>query len=188
MYSLARKRALWGFTFNSLGDIGYYAAYVVIILQAINGQISLGTLTFLSGSFSRLRGALRGVLSRFSTIAQSALYLQDLFDFLAIEPEIQSPTSPRPFPNPIKIGFQFEGVSFHYPSTDKYALRDVSFTLKAGEKLALVGENGAGKTLVKLLTRLYDPSEGRILLDGHDLREYDLQALRSAVGSSFRTL
>lgn len=184
---LARKRALWGFIFNSLGDLGYYAAYVIIILQAINGQITLGTLTFLSGSFSRLRGSLRGVLSRFSTIAQSALYLQDLFDFLAIKPEIQSPSSPRPFPNPIREGFRFEGVSFHYPSTDKYALREVSFTLNAGEKLALVGENGAGKTtLVKLLARLYDPSEGRILLDGHDLREYDLQELRSAVGVIFQ--
>lgn len=184
---LAKQRAGWGFVFNSLGDLGYYAAYVIIILQAINGQITLGTLTFLSGSFSRLRGSLRGVLSRFSTIAQSALYLQDLFDFLAIEPEIRSPEQPLALPHPIREGFRFENVSFRYPNTDKYAVRDLSFTLQAGEKLALVGENGAGKTtLVKLLARLYDPSEGRILLDGEDLRRYDLRELRAAVGVIFQ--
>lgn len=184
---LAKQRAGWGFVFNSLGDLGYYAAYVVIILQAINGQISLGDLTFLSGSFGRLRGSLRGVLSRFSAIAQSALYLQDLFDFFAIEPAISSPPEPRPFPRPIREGFRFENVSFEYPNTGKFAIRDLSFTLQAGEKLALVGENGAGKTtLVKLLARLYDPSAGRILLDGHDLREYDLKALRAAVGVIFQ--
>lgn len=184
---LVKQRAGWGFVFNSLGDLGYYAAYVVIILQAINGQITLGDLTFLSGSFGRLRGSLRGVLSRFSTIAQSALYLQDLFDFFAIEPAISSPAQPRPFPQPIREGFRFENVSFEYPNTGKFAIRDLSFTLKAGEKLALVGENGAGKTtLVKLLARLYDPSEGRILLDDHDLREYDLKELRAAVGVIFQ--
>jgi len=184
---LAKQRAGWGFVFNSLGDLGYYAAYVVIILQAINGQITLGDLTFLSGSFGRLRGSLRGVLSRFSAIAQSALYLQDLFDFFAIEPAISSPAQPRPFPQPIREGFRFENVSFEYPNTGKFAIRDLSFTLQAGEKLALVGENGAGKTtLVKLLARLYDPSEGRILLDGHDLREYNLKELRAAVGVIFQ--
>ncbi|MEM9986932.1 MAG: ABC transporter ATP-binding protein, partial [Bacteroidota bacterium] len=140
--SLAKKRAWWGFIFNSLGDLGYYGAYVVIILQAISGQITLGTLTFLSGSFSRLRGSLRGVLSRFSRIAQSALYLQDLFDFFAIQPAIASPKQPKPFPQPIKEGFRFQGVSFKYPSTNRYAVQNLNFTLKVGEKLALVGENG----------------------------------------------
>ncbi|WNJ20953.1 ABC transporter ATP-binding protein [Pontibacter sp. G13] len=184
---LSKSRAFWGFVFNSLGDLGYYAAYIVIILQTISGTISLGSLTFLTGSFSRLRGLLRGILSRFSTIAQSALYLQDLFDFLDMKPEIHSPESPLPFPNPIQSGFTFERVSFQYPGTDKYAIQDLSFHLQAGEKLALVGENGAGKTtLVKLLARLYDPSEGRILLDGKDLREYDLAELRQAIGVIFQ--
>jgi len=184
---LAKARAIWGFFFNSLGDLGYYAAYVVIILQAISGQITLGDLTFLSGSFSRLRGSLRGVLSRFSSIAQSALYLRDLFDFLDLKPEITSPVEPLPFPTPIQQGFVFENVSFQYPNSEKYAIRDLSFTLHAGEKLALVGENGAGKTtLVKLLARLYDPTEGRILLDGRDLRTYDLHELRAAIGVIFQ--
>lgn len=184
---LAIQRAVWGFIFNSLGDLGYYAAYVIIILQTISGQVSIGDLTFLAGSFSRLRNILRGILSRFSTIAQSSLYLQDFFDFLNMEPEIRSPQQARPFPNPIQQGFVFENVSFHYPGSEAYAVRNLSFTLHAGEKLALVGENGAGKTtLVKLLGRLYDPSEGRILLDGHDLKDYDLRELRQAIGVIFQ--
>lgn len=185
--ALAIKRAVWGFVFNTLGDIGYYGAYVLIVIQTIQGQISLGDLTFLSGSFSRLSGLLQGILSRFSTIAQSALYLQDFFDFFAMKPEIFSPDNPLPFPEQLQEGFVFENVSFKYPNSHKYALRNASFVLKAGEKLALVGENGAGKTtLVKLMARLYDPTEGRILLDGHDLRQYDLKQLRQAIGVIFQ--
>ncbi|MEO0468474.1 MAG: ABC transporter ATP-binding protein [Bacteroidota bacterium] len=184
---LAIQRAVWGFVFNSLGDLGYYAAYVVIVLQTIRGELSIGDLTFLAGSFSRLRGLLQGVLSRFSAIGQSALYLQDLFDFLAVQPQITSPVQPVLFPQPIREGFVFENVSFKYPNTDIYAVKNLSFHLHAGEKLALVGENGAGKTtLVKLLARLYDPNEGRILLDGKDLRSYDLHTLRRNIGVIFQ--
>lgn len=184
---LAVQRASWGFVFNSLGDIGYYGAYVVIVLQTIAGVLTIGDLTFLSGSFSRLRGLLRGILSRFSSIAQSALYLQDFFEYLALEPEIQSPEQPIRFPNPIQSGFTFEKVSFKYPNAEKWALRNLSFHLQAGEKLALVGENGAGKTtLVKLLARLYDPTEGRILLDGQDLKNFSIVELRKAVGVIFQ--
>ncbi|RMG30470.1 MAG: ABC transporter ATP-binding protein [Bacteroidetes bacterium] len=184
---LAIKRAGWGLLFNSLGDVGYYVAYIVIVMQTISGELSIGDLTFLAGSFGRLRGLLRGMLSRFSSIAQSALYLQDLFDFFEMKPQIVSTPHARPFPTELKTGFVFEGVSFKYPKTEHYALREVSFQLHPGEKLALVGENGAGKTtLVKLLARLYDPSEGRILLEGHDLREYELQSLRAAIGVIFQ--
>ncbi|MDW3649744.1 MAG: ABC transporter ATP-binding protein [Bacteroidia bacterium] len=185
--SLAIQRASYGFLFNSIGNLGYYGAYVIIILQAVAGTITIGSLTFLAGSFKGLRSQLQGILTRFSSIAQTALYLQDLFDFLNMKPGISSPVNARPVPEKIKKGFTFEGVSFAYPGTDIYALKDVSFHLHAGEKLALVGENGAGKTtLVKLLARLYDPSEGRILLDGHDLKEYDLQQLRNKVGVIFQ--
>ncbi|MEL6194302.1 MAG: ABC transporter ATP-binding protein [Bacteroidota bacterium] len=184
---LAIQRAGWGTFFGSLGDLGYYAAYVVIVLQAISGEISIGDLTFLAGSFSRLRGLLRGVLSRFSVIAQSALYLKDFFDFMEITPEINTPSNPIILPNPIRDGFIFENVSFKYPSKEEYAIKDVSFHLHAGEKLALVGENGAGKTtLVKLIARLYDPSEGRILLDGQDLKNYSLEELRKAISVIFQ--
>ncbi|MEM6263276.1 MAG: ATP-binding cassette domain-containing protein, partial [Bacteroidota bacterium] len=137
--------------------------------------------------FSRLRGLLQGILTRFSAIAQSALYLQDLFDFLAINPNITSGKDAIVPPATFKEGFEFQGVGFRYPNSRKYAVRNLSFTLKAGEKLALVGENGAGKTtLVKLLGRMYDPDEGRILLDGVDIREYDLAAYRKRIGVIFQ--
>ncbi len=181
------KRAIWGGLFNILGSIGYYVAYGLIIFQTIQGLITIGTLTFLAGSFNRLRDLSQKILSDFSTIAQQALYLQDLFDFFEIKPLILSPHKPRPLPAEIQQGIVFENVSFKYPNTDKWAVKNISFTLKAGEKLALVGENGAGKTtLIKLLTRLYDPDEGRILLDGYDLKEYDLTALRQLIGVIFQ--
>ncbi|RYY09553.1 MAG: ATP-binding cassette domain-containing protein, partial [Cytophagaceae bacterium] len=123
-------------------------------------------------------------------VADGALYLQDFFGFFMIEPRIVRPTlgqAVRPFPRPIRQGFTFEEVGFKYKNAEKWALRHLSFELHAGEKLALVGENGAGKTtLVKLLARLYDPSEGRILLDGHDLREYDPAELRQEIGVIFQ--
>ncbi len=185
--NLAIRKAFWGFIFNGLGDVGYYIAYVFIIMQTVNGQISVGDLTFLAGSFNRLRNLLQGILQRFSFIAQSALYLKDFFDFFEIKPTIISKENALKIPSQIKEGFVFENVGFQYPNTDKWAIRNVSFTLKAGEKLALVGENGAGKTtLVKLLARLYDPSEGRILLDGRDIKDYHLVAYRQIIGVIFQ--
>ncbi|GAB4420111.1 MAG: ABC transporter ATP-binding protein [Bacteroidia bacterium] len=185
--SLAVQRAGWGFLFSSLGEIGYYVAYALIIVRTIRGEISLGDLTFLAGSFRQLRGNLRGFLSEFAYIAQRALYLRNLFEFFDMEPRISSPPDPRPVPAVFQEGFRFEGVGFRYPGSETYAVRNLDFVLSPGEKLALVGENGAGKTtLVKLLARLYDPSEGRILLDGHDLRSYDLQQLRQVIGIIFQ--
>ncbi|MEE8487104.1 MAG: ABC transporter ATP-binding protein, partial [Gemmatimonadota bacterium] len=176
---LSTRRAAWGSLLSAVGSIGYYAAYAIIIWRTVSGQFSIGDLTFLAGSFQALRRLLEAMLIRFSTIAERALYLKDLFDFFDIEPEIAAPEasvpggpSPvRPIPDPIREGFQFDNVSFKYPGTEPWVLKNMSFTLRAGEKLALVGENGTGKTTVtKLLARLYDPTEGRILLDGHDLR------------------
>ena len=189
--ALALRRAGWGTVFAAVGAAGYYGAYIYILTRAVAGQISIGQLTFLAGSFSRLRGLLEGILSRFSSVADGALYLQDFFDFFALRPKITRQAvgveTARPFPSPIQQGFQFENVGFQYKNGTRWAIRNLSFELRAGEKLALVGENGAGKTtLVKLLARLYDPSEGRILLDGHDLREYDPAELRQEIGIIFQ--
>ena len=184
---LSARRAAWGGLLSMVGSLGYYTAYAVIIYRTVYGELSLGDLTFLSGSFLRLRSLMEAILIRFSSIADSALYLRDLFDFLEMEPRIISIDNSLPFPVTIRKGFTFENVGFRYPQMKQWVLRDVSFTLHPGEKLALVGENGAGKTtLVKLLTRLYDPVEGRILLDGHDLRQYSLDGLRDAVGVIFQ--
>lgn len=177
----------WAVFFAVIGGAGYYAAYVFIILDTVRGNLSIGDLAFLGGSFRQLRGLLEGVLIRFTSVTQGAIYLRDLFEFFEIQPRIVQPQQARPFPNPIREGFVFENVGFKYLNAERWANRHLNFTLHAGEKLALVGENGAGKTtLVKLLARLYDPVEGRILLDGHDLREYDLVQLRRQVGVIFQ--
>ena len=169
------RRAGWGSVLSAIGTVAYYVAYAYIVWRTLHGDFTIGDLTFLAGSFRRLRNLLENLLMGFSQVAGQALYLDDLFSFFEIEPEIVSPPNPRPFPVPIREGFAFENVGFRYPGAERWAVRGLTFTLHAGEVLALVGENGAGKTtLVKLLARLYDPDEGRILLDGHDLREYDL--------------
>ena len=184
---LSIKRASWGTLFALIGSAGYYSAYVVIIIQTISGVITIGTLTFLAGSFRQLRSLLEGILSRFTSVSQGAIYLRDFFEFFEIKPKIITAKKPMPFPNPIKEGFVFENVGFKYHNSETWANRHLNFFLHAGEKLALVGENGAGKTtLVKLLARLYDPTEGRILLDGVDLRDYDLFELRHNIGIIFQ--
>jgi ATP-binding cassette subfamily B protein len=184
---LAINRSLWGTFFAMLGSLGYYGAYVVIIIRAVQGSVTIGELAFLAGSFRQLRALLEGILTRFTAVSQGAIYLRDFFEFFEIEPKIKLSVSGLPFPETIRRGFTFEDVGFRYLNSDKWANRHLSFTLYPGEKLALVGENGAGKTtLVKLLARLYDPTEGRILLDGIDLREYDLADLRLNVGIIFQ--
>ncbi len=181
------KRSIWGTLLSLLGTAAYYGAYVFIISNALSGKLSIGDLIFMAGSFRQLRGLMEGILSRFTAVSQGAIYLKDFFDFFKIQPAIRLSFNARPFPNPIKLGFVFEDVGFKYAHSERWANRHLNFTLHAGEKLALVGENGAGKTtLVKLLARLYDPTEGRILLDGYDLKEYDLLALRKQVGVIFQ--
>ncbi len=184
---IALRRAGWGSMLSAVGTVAYYIAYAYIVWRTLHGDFTIGDLTFLAGSFRRLRNLLENLLLGFSQVAGQALYLDDLFTFFEIEPEIVPPAHPRPFPVPIKEGFAFENVGFRYPGAERWAVRGLSFDLHAGEILALVGENGAGKTtLVKLLARLYDPDEGRILLDGHDLREYDLFAIRANIGVIFQ--
>ncbi|MEM1117944.1 MAG: ABC transporter ATP-binding protein [Bacteroidota bacterium] len=184
---LALRRASWGGLLTAVGTLGYYAAYAVIVYRTASGTFTIGDLTFLAGSFGRMRGLLESMLAAFSTVSGQALYLADLFSFFDIEPRVATRPNAVPVPEAIREGFVFEDVGFRYPGAEAWAVRHLSFTLRAGEALALVGENGAGKTtLVKLLARLYDPEEGRILLDGRDLRDYDLDSLRSAVGVIFQ--
>jgi len=184
---LAIQRSISGSGFHIVGDLAYYGAYLFIILRTIAGVITIGDLTFLSGSFNRLRNQLQGIFSRFSSITGDALYLQDYFEFMEMEPLSTYKGKNLPFPKKIQHGFTFDNVGFQYPSSDRWVIRHLNFELRSGEKLALVGENGAGKTtLVKLLTRLYQPTEGTIYLDGEDIRNYDSTAYQKAIGVIFQ--
>jgi len=185
--SLSIRRGIVSALLSILGTIGYYAAYVFILIRAVKGEITPGTLIFLSASFARGRDTIQGILLSASNVYEQALYLRDLFVFLDMKPTIASMPNARRVPSPIREGFIFENVSFQYPGSDRWAIKDVNLSLHPGERVALVGENGAGKTTItKLLARLYEPTEGRILLDGVDLREYDLAALRHAIGVIFQ--
>ena len=170
-----------------VGMAGYYTAYAIILSRAVLGSITIGTLMFLSISFVRSRDLIQRVLMSASDIYEQSLYLKDLFDFFERKPNIISQPDAPLVPKKIKEGIVFQDVGFRYQGSDEWALRHVNLTLKPGERLALVGENGAGKTtLTKLLARLYDPTEGMILLDGVDLREYDLESVRRAIGVIFQ--
>ena len=184
---LAFQRASVTLGLSLIASIGYYVAAVIMILRAIAGTITIGTLTFLTASFQRCRSAMQGLLSGISQIYEQTLYLNDYFEFLGTQPTITSAPNASHVPRPMKEGFVFDDVGFRYPGSDRWALRHVSFTMRPGERIALVGENGAGKTTItKLLARLYDPTEGRILLDGMDLRSYDLLDVRRAIGVIFQ--
>lgn len=184
---LVLKRAGIGSLLNLLPTTAYYGAYALIIYRTVSGTLTVGDLTFLAGAFNRSRGLLQMLFSGFTNVSEQALYVRDLFDFFDTRPEIVSKPEAIPAPRPIRSGFEFQGVSFAYPGSDHLVLSGVSFRLDRGQKIALIGENGAGKTtLVKLLARLYDPTAGRICLDGVDLRDYDVEDLRREIGVIFQ--
>lgn len=184
--NLAVKRTFYAALFNLLGTLSYYGAYVLIIYRVLTGLLSLGELTFLSGAFNRLRVSLQSFFSRLTRIAESALYLKDYFDFIDLQPETRDRENVD-LPAGIREGFRFEEVSFSYPGSKTKVLKNISFQLKAGEKMAFVGENGAGKTtLIKLLLRFYEPTGGRILLDGIDIQRFDREAYQKMFGVIFQ--
>jgi len=185
--SLSLRRGLVSALLSILGTVGYYGAYAIILVRAVRGDITIGMLTFLAASFGRGRDVIQSILLSASSVYEQALYLRDLFVFLEMEPTISSPPNAVVVPVPLKRGFVFEDVGFRYPGSERWAIRHVDLALTPGERVALVGENGAGKTTItKLLARLYDPTEGRITLDGVDLRDYDLDSLRRAIGVIFQ--
>ncbi len=184
---LSIRRSAVSAALSIFGTIGYYIAYVLIILRAVRGEITPGTLIFLSASFARGRDTIQNILLSASGVYEQALYLRDLFVFLEMQPTISSAPGARMVPVPITQGFVFEDVGFRYPGSERWAIRNVSMTLHPAERIALVGENGAGKTTItKLMARLYEPTEGRITLDGTDLRDYDLASLRHTIGVIFQ--
>ncbi|WP_340154582.1 ABC transporter ATP-binding protein [uncultured Winogradskyella sp.] len=184
--TLAIRRSSLGFLFNVLGSISYYGAYVFIIYRVLSGAITLGELTFLSGSFNRLMRNLQDFFSKFTRISESALYLKDYFDFIDIS-IVSKAKEDMPLPGKIKKAFEFKAVRFAYPNSDTEILKGISFTLRAGEKLAFVGQNGAGKTtLIKLLLRFYEPTSGEILLDGININRFNIAEYQEYFGVIFQ--
>lgn len=184
---LAKQRAAWGSFFNVIGTGAYYGAYVLIVFRTVVGVFSLGDLTFLSGSFNRLQTKLQGFFTRFTAITESALYLQDYFEFLDLKFDRSEEIAGLSLPKTIKTGFTFNNVGFKYPKSERWVIRNVNFELKAGEKLAFVGENGAGKTtLIKLLLQFYEPTEGEILLDGVPIKKYNQLQYQQYFGVIFQ--
>src|SRR5256886_10295511 len=184
---LAIKRNVVSTVFVTIGTLGYYGAYAVTIYLTVLGRFSIGALTFLAGSFRASRDLIQRILLSLSQVFEQSLYLSDLFTFFDVQPRVTSKPGARAVPKPIREGFAFENVGFRYPGSDRWAVRHLTFSIRPQERVALVGENGAGKTtLVKLLARLYDPDEGKILLDGVDLREYDLESMRRNIGVIFQ--
>jgi ATP-binding cassette subfamily B protein len=184
---LARRKLVLGSLLALLGTVGYYGTYAYGIYLTVIGTLTLGTLTFLAGAIAGASTNIQAVFSTFSHIADHALFLTDLIEFFAVRPRIYSKVGSLPGPRPIREGFEFRNVSFGYPRKSKPVLENVNFRLEPGERIALVGANGHGKTtIVKLMTRLYDVTSGQILLDGIDLREYNIEDLWKNIGVIFQ--
>ncbi len=185
--ALNRRRLFWTGLLSILAQLGYYAAYVLSIYRTIRGVYTLGGLTVITTAIVQAMSNIQMMFSTASGVADQALFLTDLLAFFEMKPRVESKTNARPAPRPIRRGFEFRHVSFVYPGTAREVLTDFNFSLAPGERVALIGENGQGKTtIVKLISRLYDPTEGQILLDGVDLREYELAALHAEIGVIFQ--
>jgi ATP-binding cassette subfamily B protein len=185
--SLSRSKLIVGGLLGIIGTLGYYGAYVYVIWRTLHGAYDIGMFTFLTTAIQQASSNLQQVFSTASGIADQALFLTDLLAFFAMEPTVESKPNGLKTPATIQRGFEFRNVSFSYPGSERVILKNFNLTLKPGERIALIGENGQGKTtVVKLITRLYDPTEGQILLDGVDLREYSLEDLHRQIGVIFQ--
>ncbi len=187
MVALQKRKLLLGTLLAVLGTVGYYGTYAYVVYETVIGVLTLGTLTFLAGAIAGASTNIQAVFTTFSSIADQALFLTDLLEFFSVKPKIIVKPDALPAPRPICKGFEFKGVSFCYPGNPRPVLSNINFRLEPSERIALVGENGQGKTtIVKLLARLYDVSSGQILLDGVDLREYDIEDLWREIGVIFQ--
>ncbi len=185
--ALSRSKLILGGLLGIIGTLGYYGAYVYVIWRTLHGAYDIGQFTFLTTAIQQASSNLQQVFSTASGIADQALFLTDLIAFFDMKPTVQSNPDGLPTPKTIQRGFEFRNVSFTYPETERTVLKNFNLTLSPGERIALIGENGQGKTtVVKLITRLYDPTEGQVLLDGIDLREYSLEDLHRHIGVIFQ--
>jgi ATP-binding cassette, subfamily B, bacterial len=184
---LAKRKLIFGAFLTLLGTLGYYGGYAFVIYQTVIGVLTIGQLTFLAGAIAGASSGIQAVFTTFAGVADQSLFLTDLVDFFAVQPTILSKPGALVAPRPIRQGIEFKNVSFSYPGNRRKILSGINMRIEPQERVALVGENGQGKTtVVKLLTRLYDPTEGQILLDGVDLREYNLEDLWKEIGVIFQ--
>ncbi|HEY4033591.1 MAG TPA: ABC transporter ATP-binding protein [Ktedonobacteraceae bacterium] len=183
-------RNLNNFLWSALSIAANSGIYLYVALQAVTRVISLGALSQYTMAVNQAGQNFQGVLDGISSMYENHLFVNTLFEFLEYQPKIVSPKHPVPIETPLTskgLDIEFRNVSFTYPDKAQPTLKNVSFTLRSGEAIALVGRNGAGKTtLVKLLTRLYDPDEGEILIGGRNVKEYDLHELRDHIGVIFQ--
>ncbi|MDQ3247859.1 MAG: ABC transporter ATP-binding protein/permease [Chloroflexota bacterium] len=185
--TMARRRSLSSLGWGLLTTLSYYGAYAWIVWRAIQGWITLGDMTLYLSVFRSSQSMFQAILSGVNQLYENGLFMSNLFTFLELQTQMVTAVEPLPVPQRVRQGIEFRGVSFKYVGQEDWALHDINLTIRPGEKVALVGANGAGKTtLIKLLTRLYDPTEGQILLDGVDLRDYDLNQLRQRIGVIFQ--
>ena len=186
--ALANRKMIWGGLLSLISTVGYYGAYIYAIYQAVTGKYpGLWAFVLVTQAIQQASSNFQQAFSTASGIADQALFLTDLIEFFHVEPRVRNKPNPLPMPRPIRRGFEFRNVSFAYPGTQRMVLKNFNFTIEPGERVALIGENGQGKTtVVKLITRLYDPTEGEILLDGVDLREYEIEDLHREMGVIFQ--
>ncbi len=186
--ALANKRLIWGGLLSFISIMGYYGAYLFAIWEALSGKYpNIGTFTLITLAIQQASSNFQQAFSTASGIADQALFLTDLIAFFDIKPVVKSKPNAMPAPRPIQRGFEFRNVSFAYPGTERMVLKNFNFSIEPGQRIALIGENGQGKTtVVKLITRLYDPTEGEILLDGVNLREYSIEDLHREMGVIFQ--
>jgi ATP-binding cassette, subfamily B, bacterial len=185
--ALSRSKLVMGGLLGVIGTLGYYGAYVYVIWRTLLGHYNIGQFTFLTAAIQQASSNLQQVFSTASGIADQALFLTDLLAFFEMKPTVESKPDGLKAPEVIRQGFEFRNVSFKYAGTDRMILSNFNLVLRPGERIALIGENGQGKTtVVKLITRLYDPTEGQILLDGVDLREYAIEELHQQIGVIFQ--
>ncbi len=186
--ALSNKKLVWGGLLSLISTAGYYGAYVYAIYEAVAGRYpTIGVFSLITVAIQQSSSNFQQAFSTASGMADQALFLTDLIAFFDMKPTVVSKPNGLLVPKMIRQGFEFRNVSFAYPGTTRRVLSNFNFTLRPGERIALIGENGQGKTtVVKLITRLYDPTEGQILLDGVDLREYDLNDLHKEMGVIFQ--
>jgi ATP-binding cassette subfamily B protein len=185
--SLARRRSLISVGFGILTSLSFYVAYAWIVFRTLAGEITLGSMTLYLSVFRQSQSTFQGLLRNINSLYESSLFMSNLYGFLELEPEMPRAANPAPMTRPFTQGIEFRNVSFRYPGREEWVLRNISLKIDPCEKIALVGENGAGKTtFIKLLTRLYDPDEGQILLNGVDLRDYAIEDLHRCIGVIFQ--